>query len=929
MEGHALVVLLLTILATSTLAQPGSVSRTVRVQDAQQLRDALEEHACTPGVPLSLHVARNISLARGGAAALPPLRIARRVTLWGAGPPRATEIDLAAVAGGWQLLPGATVALHNLTLSNLAPRPAGAAAPPAANVSVLNFPLWFFDTDRTRPQLLLRDALLIVPLDELLVLQHVCIEVGGGGGSDPADVFRYFERLVYGSIAGLEVHSSKLGCIAVAAGAGLGLGMTNVEIGYHRNHFPITVNTSRLLLSNPMHIAAAAAAGAPPGGGAARPPMPAWAAGLAAAAAALALLLAAATAWALLARRGRAAAASDDLGGKGASGSGDALGKGGGGGDEALLEEGALPPRRGGRFARAAAAAAPHGKAQRDFIHEPSLEATCSQAGGSGTTPGSCSGSARGAAAALARGGAPAGGAGAAGGAAARRAAARSELEAAVVDLNHIVDDRYLEIHELLGRGGYGTVYRGTWRNLPVAVKTVVFQDKAAGGEKAQKRAITEAAITSSISHPNVVATLSYDLQPLAAPAGGGAALRVGAAVGPAAGRGAAEGEVPEWKLFLVQEYCNGGSLRQAVDGRAIYWDSDQHQPRVREILATALDIATGMDHIHSKSIIHGDLTPNNVLLCTELCAPGAAAAATAAAGDGAAAASGVSRRPSFSLDETAAALLRSGAGSASGGRGAPLEVRRTAKIADFGLSVRIPEGASHVSNMRQGTPFYVAPEVVKRGTMTKACDVYSFGVVCWELYHGKRPYKVTAARGRVRRRGFPFFSTRCPLRFALLATACMARDASARPQFARVRQEIAQIIHMLPAISRDLGGGGDDLGLPDHHPLAAGAGASSGSGGPAGGRAAGAGASGELRTADSFAVVSSNSSAGRGWGGGASESSSGDGRSARGGASSSDSSGASSDGGSSSDDGDDGDSGGGRGGRSAAAAAASPTYEI
>jgi hypothetical protein len=50
-----------------------------------------------------------------------------------------------------------------------------------------------------------------------------------------------------------------------------------------------------------------------------------------------------------------------------------------------------------------------------------------------------------------------------------------------------------------------------------VAVKTVVFQNSASGGEKAQKRAITEAAITTSVSHPNVVATLSYDLQPLQA----------------------------------------------------------------------------------------------------------------------------------------------------------------------------------------------------------------------------------------------------------------------------------------------------------------------------------------------------------------------------------------------------------------------------
>jgi hypothetical protein len=82
-------------------------------------------------------------------------------------------------------------------------------------------------------------------------------------------------------------------------------------------------------------------------------------------------------------------------------------------------------------------------------------------------------------------------------------------------------------------------VYRGTWRNLPVAVKTVVFQDRAAGGEKAQKRAITEAAITTSVSHPNVVATLSYDVQPLQARGGSGALLVSSGAGG--------EEEVTDW----------------------------------------------------------------------------------------------------------------------------------------------------------------------------------------------------------------------------------------------------------------------------------------------------------------------------------------------------------------------------------------------
>ena len=34
-------------------------------------------------------------------------------------------------------------------------------------------------------------------------------------------------------------------------------------------------------------------------------------------------------------------------------------------------------------------------------------------------------------------------------------------------------------------------------------------------------------------------------------------------------------------------------------------------------------------------------------------------------------------------------------------------------KVADFGLSVLLPEHRTHLSNLRVGTPFYMAPEVV------------------------------------------------------------------------------------------------------------------------------------------------------------------------------------------------------------------------
>ncbi|KAG2440030.1 hypothetical protein HXX76_004147 [Chlamydomonas incerta] len=59
-------------------------------------------------------------------------------------------------------------------------------------------------------------------------------------------------------------------------------------------------------------------------------------------------------------------------------------------------------------------------------------------------------------------------------------------------------------------------------------------------------------------------------------------------------------------------------------------------------------------------------------------------------------------------------------------------------KISDFGLSVQMTgDGQTHISNMRQGTPFFAAPELVATGRLAPAADMYSFGVVLWLLLHG------------------------------------------------------------------------------------------------------------------------------------------------------------------------------------------------
>lgn len=48
-------------------------------------------------------------------------------------------------------------------------------------------------------------------------------------------------------------------------------------------------------------------------------------------------------------------------------------------------------------------------------------------------------------------------------------------------------------------------MYKGLWRGTVVAVKTMVLPANMSGQEKREKMAIMEAAISSSLAHPNIV----------------------------------------------------------------------------------------------------------------------------------------------------------------------------------------------------------------------------------------------------------------------------------------------------------------------------------------------------------------------------------------------------------------------------------------
>ncbi|KAG2440597.1 hypothetical protein HYH02_010177 [Chlamydomonas schloesseri] len=431
------------------------------------------------------------------------------------------------------------------------------------------------------------------------------------------------------------------------------------------------------------------------------------------------------------------------------------------------------------------------------------------------------------------------------GGSGAGSVAAGSASGLAVVE--GVMDDGSvcaLTVGAALGQGSFGVVFRGTWRERPVAVKVICCERQHAEQVASEVRLM----MSDACRHPHLLralacmsrtrvlntrmnqaaSALEATLNTLGSRArsrgsagpGSSQQQRLGAS-GTDSGpinreSGGNAGELVE--TWIVSEYCDLGALAPHVHVAKKFLSpprpggGGERRPQLAPILSCLRDIAAGMAHLHSLNVVHGDLKLANVLMASPRCV---AAAAAAEAGGGAGTAASASPDDSAAVSSENNVVTDSADASVWSVSQLPLPAGFVAKVADFGLSKALKEGQTHHSTKTVGTVTHQPPELLRSGKLTLSGDVYSFGIMAWEMLTGSVPYKGLMYGEVVERvvvsHRRPEFPPHTPAAYRALAERCWAAEASARPTFKEVLAELEALLAAAPQLQAE----SDSVALP------------------------------------------------------------------------------------------------------------------
>jgi len=250
-----------------------------------------------------------------------------------------------------------------------------------------------------------------------------------------------------------------------------------------------------------------------------------------------------------------------------------------------------------------------------------------------------------------------------------------------------------------IGDGNFGKVYEGLYLNQKVAVKQMYVENMV--GNTVLEEFHKEVVVMKQLDHPNLVALLgTVDKLP---------------------------------KLFLVTELMERGS----------FWDIYHANTKPKgnslneQAFRLALDVARGMEYLHSKKILHRDLKSQNVWLSSS----------------------------------------------------------NLAKIGDFGMS-----RLNSVNTMTMvGSPLWCAPEILKSEYYSFNADVYSFSIILFESFHWCEPYdkmsvmEIMVAVTEVHER--PEIDASIPEDVCALICDAWQPNPEARPPFSRIVKRLEQMI--------------------------------------------------------------------------------------------------------------------------------------
>ncbi|XP_073313693.1 serine/threonine/tyrosine-protein kinase HT1-like [Primulina huaijiensis] len=257
----------------------------------------------------------------------------------------------------------------------------------------------------------------------------------------------------------------------------------------------------------------------------------------------------------------------------------------------------------------------------------------------------------------------------------------------------HMIDLSKLFLGLKFAHGAHSQLYHGIYVDEPVAVKIIRVPDDDENGflgARLEKQFNREVTLLSRLHHQNVLKLVGACRKPLV--------------------------------FCVVTEYLTEGSLRA-------YLHKLEHKSLpFQKLISMALDIARGMEYIHSHGVIHRDLKPENILINKD-----------------------------FQL-----------------------------KVADLGIACE--EVYCDLLADDPGSYRWMAPEMIKRKHYGQKIDVYGFGLILWEFVAGTVPYEdmtpIQAAFAVVNKNLRPTIPLGCPPTMKALIELCWSLQPDKRPEF-------------------------------------------------------------------------------------------------------------------------------------------------